>query len=195
MKVFFGLSLRAADKLGEEYKAIYDTINKLGHEHMSDIAVSADSKEFYGMTKDEIKQMNLDLARKIHSSEVMIIEVTTHSLTMGYYLKMALDLNKPVILLHLPEKEPFYFSGLQNERLQIVEYTLTTLDIELRKALRYASEKIDIRFNLLLSPEMNNYLKWVSRKYDIQKSNFIRMLILEHKEKHTKEFEQEILKK
>ncbi len=192
MKIFFGLSLRAEPRLHDEYHAIYHTIENLGHENLNDIAVNTDPDEFYKMGKAEIEEMNKDLSKKIHSADIVVIEATTHSLTMGYYTKMALDLNKPVIILHLPGNTPFYFSGIEHDRLQIVEYTLDSLVENLQNAINFAQEKIDVRFNLFISPEINNYLNWVSKKFDIQKSPFIRTLIIEHMKAHQVEYSKEL---
>lgn len=113
---------------------------------------------------------------------------------MGFYVKMALDLDKPTIILYQPNYKPYYFSGIQNERLQIVEYTYDTIEETLKDALEYAKENLDIRFNLFIAQELNDYLKWVAKKHHMPRSNFVRNLIMDHKKANLQEYEGDLRK-
>ncbi len=188
MKVFFGVSLRAVEKQRKEFTLIYKTIEKIGFEHLNDLPLMKEPDKFYKMSDDEIKESYKDLNSKINRADILIIETTIHSLTMGYFIKMALDLNKPVIILHLPNCRPYFFSGIENDKLQILEYSLDTLSEVLKPALAYASEKTDVRFNFFLNSEINNYLKWATQESDTQKSNFVREFIIEHRNKKYKRY-------
>lgn len=108
------------------------------------------------------------------------MEASIHSLSMGYILEKALSLNKQVILLHQPGKEPFFFTGLASENLQIIDYTLSNIPAVLSEAFSYATDQQDIRFNLLISPTIANYLSDISRNENVSKAGFVRQLIKQH---------------
>ena len=194
MKIFFGVSLRAAKKFKVHYAKIFDLIHKLGHINLNELPVIENPDSFYTMNESEIKQTHIRLSLKIKQADVIIIETTTHSLTMGYYVKMALDLDKPVIILYQKNSKPYYFSGIENDKLQLVEYSLDNLKDVLSFALNYAKENLDIRFNLFIASELNEYLKWAAGKQHMARSNFVRNLIIEHKKEHIKEYEDDLKK-
>ncbi|MDQ3239504.1 MAG: hypothetical protein M3P33_03195 [bacterium] len=188
MEIFFGVSLRAVEKQRKEFDFIYNTLKNLGFEHLNDLPLMQEPKKFYEMTSEQILHSYKDLNSKIHRAKIVVIEATIHSLTMGFFIKMALELNKPLIVLHLPGCKPYLFSGIENDKLQIVEYTLETLPEVLKLALDYASEKTDVRFNFFINSEVSNYLKWAAQESDTQKSNFVRELIIEHRTKNYKKY-------
>lgn len=194
MKIFFGISPRALDKYKSEYSKIYNLIEKLGHENLNDIPVKSNPLEFYKKNLDEVQDMYVDLTAKLKRADIVIIESTIHSLTMGFYIKMALDLDKPTIILHLPGSEPFFFAGIQNPRLQILEYEVNTLHEVLKHGIKYASENLDTRFNLFLSPELYNYLKWAAMRDQAQRATLIRNLLLKHKDEHLEEYLEDLKK-
>jgi hypothetical protein len=194
MKVFFAVSPRALKKYQLEYRKIYYRIEALGHENINDVVINVDPVEFYQQTPDEVQDMYIDLTRKLRSAEIVIIDATIHSLAMGFYIKMAVDLDKPTIILHQPDNAPFFFQGIQNERLQIVEYTYDTIEETLKDALEYAKENLDIRFNLFIAQELNDYLKWVAKKHHMPRSNFVRNLIMDHKKANLQEYEADLKK-
>jgi hypothetical protein len=161
---------------------------------LNDIPITADPDKFYNLSSDEVNDMYVELTGKLKKADVVIVESTIHSLTMGFYIKMSLDLDKPTIILHLPGSAPFFFEGIQNERLQILEYTMESLSEVLKHAFKYASENIDTRFNLFLSSDLYNYLRWVTRRYNTQKSNYIRGLLLKDKDQHQNEYLEDLKK-
>lgn len=194
MKVFFAVSLRVSSKYAREYKQIYNLIEKFGFKNLNDLPVMEDPEKFYQLDEESLAQVHINLSGKLKSADIVVIDATIHSLTMGFYIKMALDLDKPTIILHQPGSKPYYFSAIQNERLQILEYTQQTLSEVLKHGLSYASENTDSRFNLFLSSDLYNYLKWVARRYNTQKSNYIRSLLLKDKDQHLAEYKEDLKK-
>lgn len=194
MKIFFAVSPRAIAEYKNEYRSIYETLRNLGHEHLNDIPINADPNTFYQLEEEEISKMYRELMGKIRQADVIVVDTTIHSLTMGYYIKAALDLEKPVIILYTKGNKPFFFSGIENDKLQIVEYSRENLTEMLKQALSYAEENLDVRFNLFLSPELNNYLKWAAQRFNTQRSNLVRNLIIEHKTKYEEEYKEDIKK-
>jgi hypothetical protein len=181
MKIYFASSPRAVKAYKKEFNEIYKIILDLGHTHTSDLMVKVNPRDFYNSSEENKEYIYDETIKKMKAADIFISEVSKHSLAMGFLVDMAMTLDKPIILLHLPEKEPFFFSGIKKENLQIIEYTLETLTEKLECALEYCSNKTQVRFNLMLSPDLNNFLEETAREEAIPKSILIRRLLSEYK--------------
>ena len=100
-----------------------------------------------------------------------------HSMSMGYLVNKALELSKPVIALYTTGHEPFFLTGLDDSRLQIVEYNLNDVEHKVEDAIDYAASQQDTRFNFFVAPKHINFLDWVSQSKKIPRSVFLRKLI------------------
>ncbi|GIK83552.1 MAG: hypothetical protein BroJett025_01740 [Patescibacteria group bacterium] len=177
MKVYFTCSARGTQNFSNSYQKIYETVKKLGHEHTSDYAKDSDPGEVYGYSHEERVSLYEEAIRDLKSSDVVLLEVSTHSLTMGYLMQMALTLGKPVIALHLKDYKPAFAAGIEDDKLQVIEYTNEMLSEVLGDALEYAQSKMDFRFNFFISPAIGNYLDWISKVKKIPRSVYLRNLI------------------
>lgn len=194
MKVFFAVSLRAHLDFAKEYKQIYDLIEKFGYKNLNSLPITNDPKGYYSLSESELLESHITLSKHLKNADIVVIDATIHSLTMGYYIKMALDLDKPTIVLYQPGSKPYYFSAIQNDRLQILEYTSETLPMVLKGGLDYAREDINIRFNLFLTSDLYNYLKWAAKQEELQSSSFIRNLLVQHRNAHLEQYENDLKK-
>jgi predicted DNA binding CopG/RHH family protein len=71
-------------------------------------------------------------------------------------------------------------TGIEDEKLIIRSYTEKNLKKILKEAIDLARQRSDKRFNFFISQKLLNYLESISKKEGINKSTFIRNLILEH---------------
>lgn len=180
MKVFFTASPRILETHRTELIAIFNEIENSGHTNLSRLVIENDVEAFYNFNAEQRAEHFETTVNHIKSSDIVVMEASIHSLAMGYILEKALSLNKQVILLHMPGKEPFFFTGLTSENLQIIDYTLSNIPAVLSEAFSYATDQQDIRFNLLISPTIANYLSDISRKENVSKAGFVRQLIKQH---------------
>ena len=100
-----------------------------------------------------------------------------HSMSMGYLVNKALELSKPVIALYTTGHEPFFLTGLDDPRLQIVEYNLDNVYEKVEEAVDYANSQQDTRFNFFVSPKHINFMDWIAQNKKIPRSVFLRRLI------------------
>lgn len=177
MKVYFTSSARASKQLKENYRLIFSLVKSLGHTHLDDYKDSDDASKIYFATHEENLRLYKNAMECIRNADVVILEVSTHSLTMGYLLQQGLSMSKPVIALYLQGNKPVFAAGIDNEKLQLVEYTPETLKGELELALQNAQENTDVRFNFFISPAIGRYLDWVSKVKKIPRSVYLRALI------------------
>lgn len=180
MKVFFTASPRILESEGNSLRTIFNEIENLGHDHLSRLVIENNVEAFYKYDeKQRIDYLNAT-TNHIKKADVIVMEATIHSLASGYILEKSLNLNKQVILLHKKGKEPFFFTGIENDNLQIIDYIVENVPAILKEAFDYATTQQDIRFNMLISPKISNYLSDISEKDNVSKASFIRQLIKNH---------------
>ncbi|PIR59676.1 MAG: hypothetical protein COU68_04325 [Candidatus Pacebacteria bacterium CG10_big_fil_rev_8_21_14_0_10_45_6] len=178
MKVFYTTSLRNVAKNRDRLETIYVLIEKLGHTNLDKVLFNIpDSKKFYdGLHKEKLSHYNRMIAC-IKKADVVLLEVSTQSLSMGFILHTALGMNKPVIALHTSGKSPFFVQGIEDKRLRVQEYDLETIEKVLTEALEFAQETFDVRFDFFISPEISMHLDTLARENRVPKSVYLRSLI------------------
>lgn len=125
--------------------------------------------------------------KAINKSEVVVMEISGHSMSMGYILSQTLAQNKPVVVLYKKGMEPIFVRGIVNSKLILAEYDQQNLEEVIVEAIDRAKGLVDVRFNFFVSPRILNYLTWVSEKRRIPKAVFLRHLI-EREMKKEREF-------
>lgn len=182
MNIYFTASARANKDEKQNHELIYETIIKLGHQHIDDYRINKNPNKFY-QSDDNYKQSVYKKALDfVKNADAVVLEVSTHSLTMGYLIKHAIDTHTPIIALHTKNHSPGFIIGIDDESFQLVEYSEKNLVKRLTDALEYLKNLEDVRFNLMLSPKVNNYLTDAAKKHEVSKAHFIRNLILEKKD-------------
>lgn len=185
MKVFYTASLRGVNSYRDRLRGIFDLIEKMGHKNLDNILFNIENDDtFYNSDHEEKIAHFKRMVNLIKQADIVVLEVSTHSLSMGYILHKALEMNKPVIALYQPGKSPFFIQGIEDEKLQVIEYTDNNLEDTLRDAIDYAQGKADVRFNFFISPSIGNYLDWVSKVKKIPRSVYLRGLIEKDMEKN-----------
>lgn len=181
MKIYFTTSARGEKQIEENCKQIHEIIEKLGHSHLDHFFDDMNTQKVYEGSFKSKKKRYLDALKHIRSADAVILEVSTHSLTMGYLLNMALDLNKPVILLHIEGHLPAFAEGIENNKLQIWEYSTRDIKGTLKESLEIAKKESNIRYNLFLNQDQYLYLQQLADKGNRSKSEVIRELIDTHR--------------
>lgn len=180
-KIFFNSSARGSSEAEANCKKIYRYLSSFSNYNLTyDTFGDGNSKEFYSFSRSRIKAIFLRATEALKNSDLCILEISTHSLSQGYLLEKALEEGKPTIALHLPNCLPVFVAGIHDSRLQVVEYTSENLIAVLEEAINYASEEFDIRFNMMLSPTLNNYLKELAKQKNVSRSSCVRALIREN---------------
>ena len=187
MKVYFTGSPRALKTLQNEHQAIFDSLKKLGHTQLSDFIITADPDGFYKSEYAAATKHYQRTMRYVKEAEVVIVEVSTHSMSLGFIVNEALGQGKQVIALYLPDHNPFFFANIINEKLQVIEYTIDNLEDKLTRALHKVQETMDTRFNFFIPADINRYLDWISQSRKLPRAVFIRNL-LEKEMKHDKDY-------
>ncbi|MBU1085804.1 MAG: hypothetical protein ABIJ43_02285 [Candidatus Beckwithbacteria bacterium] len=179
MKVFFAASPKGLTEFREEYNKIYKTIEELGHKNVTDIAISVEPEDHYKISQDKLRKHYKKVIDSIKKADVVIIEGSISSLAVGYVVDRAIESSKPVVILHTSGREPFFLTAINNDKVQVIEYTATNAKKQLATSINYAQEQMDTRFNFFISSKIGNYLDWIAKKRKVPRAVYLRKLIQE----------------
>ncbi len=183
MKAHFTCSTNEFEEHFELYKTIRKVILQIG------IKITRDwIYEEISLRKKGIKRYSVDVYEKtiqaILDADVVIIEGSIPSFHIGHQITIALQKNKPVLLLTQKLEEgkwPFIttFHNEHNKRnlLHVKKYTKRSLKTIIKRFLKEYKKGPLVRFNLFLDNTVDSYLDWASFTYRKSKSEIIRDLI------------------
>jgi len=180
MKIFFCASVHGKPKFESEYRLIEIRVKSLGHELVADHIFKNDSVTMETWTTKQHKEFYKLLVDGIKKADAVIAEVSYSSTSVGYLIAMALHAGKPTVVFYSGKEEPNLFRSLEevNEKFQVIRYHSTQ---ELEKEVPFGIEFIlsaqDTRFNFFLTPDLSNYLNWVSKTRKTPRSVYLRDLI------------------
>jgi len=187
--VYFLVSPRIVGKKQEFFSGVYDHLKKK-NKMVSDLVKRLSKMEvgdFYKVPEEEGADRFKRWLGYVKKSDVVVVEVSGHSMTLGYVMGKALELNKPVVALHRKGQKSYFVSGMDSSKLQVVEYDKANVFEVLDKAMDKAKKMIDVRFNFFVNPKILTYLDWVAMNKKIPRSVFLRELV-EKQMKRDKEF-------
>jgi len=168
------------------FAKIYQLVEELGHQNLSDFVLKVDEQDFYS---SDISHFYNQTIKDLKLSDVCIFETTTPSLAIGHLIAVALQHGKPVIALYSGQSAPFFLTGVKDEKIQVINYNEENLKQSLEEAIDYAQEKVDTRFNFFISPSLSHYLDWISSTKKVPRSVYLRQLIEEDREKNKEYYE------
>lgn len=116
-------------------------------------------------------------------ADVVVIEVSFPSTSIGYELARALEWEKPVLALHVEgATSPTILRGRLSEKLILQSYNSYNLEEVIRGGLDFLKKVADVRFTLLLPSRIIRYLDWTATHKKTPRSVFIREMLLERLE-------------
>lgn len=181
MKIYFTASVHAKEErleLAARYNAIVNKLGELGHEVMSDHVLKLEHDFIQNVDDDYRVKYYREMLDKINRADLIFAEVSYSSASIGHEVSVALDKNKPVILVSEQGRMPQIYKAMRDYDIYCVEYKSTDdLLMRLEDEIQNVKEGEDIRFNFLIPPSMVDYLEWVSKSRRIPKSVFIRDLV------------------
>lgn len=181
MNIFFTTSIRGLNKFKQNYDLIYKLINELGHKYIGNYPFTVTTDEVYSYNQNENMELFNSMNKYMKECDLMILEVSQHSVSMGYMIMKLLSMKKPVIALYTKNNNPAFLEGIEDDKFQLVEYNLNNLKKLLKQSIEYAKDGNSSRFNLMLNPDLLNYIDEQAEKENMSKAAFIRNLIKNHR--------------
>ncbi|MDD4106586.1 MAG: hypothetical protein PHX84_01390 [Candidatus Shapirobacteria bacterium] len=164
--------------ISDEHKMVSDKVLKW---------IKTGIKDFSKESIETKKENYLHIIKCIKKADIVVMEISGHSVSMGFILSKAMEENKPVIAMYTSDMDPVFVKGIVNSKLILAEYKKENLEQVILASINKAKCLVDMRFNFFVSPKILNYLDWVAQKRMIPKSVFLRHLI-EREMKKDREF-------
>lgn len=162
-----------------DFERICSLIKGLGHELVTDHVLKRTWADIENEDAEESKLMTKKLHGWIQKADVVIFEVSTPSVSIGYEVALAFTNYIPVILLYREKtgQVPHGLKGIDNELLQMLPYNDDSLPDTLALALDYAQNQITKRVYITLTVPLLRYLDWIERTHKLNVSMYMRLLI------------------
>ena len=177
MKIYFTASIGGMYEFENNYREIVNDLESLGHEiiarHIFNVTSQKLAKESIKEREEHYKQ----LRKWLVSCDIVVIEASHPSTNVGFEISMALERDKPVLVLHIKGRVPVLLLGLNTNKLRIVEYSLPELSHILETNIDGLSHLSDTRFNFFISKSIVSYLDWIARKRRLPRAVYLRQLI------------------
>ena len=196
MKVHFACSTSELETYKNNYLKICNLIKEMGHTITRDWLEEAiqlvKEKKVGSLDREDVYNK---VVSSILASDVVVIEGTVASFSVGHQITLGLSKNKPTLFLiskqeakkNIKVKNSF-LAGINSPLLKVVEYDDSNLADTLNDFLNNNGGRPVVKFNIVLTKEIENYLDWVSFTNKVNKSEFIRNLILKHMKDDDKQY-------
>jgi len=177
MNVYFTASIVGKKKYLEHYRHIIDVVRKSGHTITSDHIIDSEPEQKINLQSEQKReQFHKKLKKWIMDSQCMIVETSFPSISVGFEISLALNLNKPVLVLYTNEA-PTLLSGYNDEKLICEQYDFNTASGIIEDFLNYVKGTSEHRFTFFITTGMNKFLDDISKKKKMPKSVYLRQLI------------------
>jgi hypothetical protein len=176
MNVYFTASIVGKKKYLAHYQSIIDVVKKEGHSIKADHILNASENQINMQSEHKREQFHKKLKKWIMDAQCMIVETSFPSISVGFEISLALNLNKPVLVLFTDEA-PTLLSGYNDEKMICQQYTPATVEDIVQDFLHYVKGTSEHRFTFFITTEMNQFLEEISTNNKIPKSVYLRQLI------------------
>ena len=178
MVVFFTCSAKGMAKFGLFYKNARSTILSLGHKINRDWIDHSINLAKRGILEKSTDTHYSNVVAAIMTADAVIVDSTVPSMAIGHQATLALQNDKPVLLLKLKQKgvnmDKLFIEGSGAKNLEVFEYSTPS---QMKNIVEIFFKKYETRpkkrFNLVLTGYLNNYLSWASFFYKKTKTDLI----------------------
>ncbi len=183
MTIFFTCSTKEINKYKEYYKEIRHSILKLGHKINRDWILESIKVHGSGgvdLTPSEAYDLVLSA---ILTADIVIVDATVRSMSIGHQISFALSKNKPVLVLRYAGSDgnldDLFINNDKSSFLTIKKYTEKENLLSIIKDYLDNESSPKTRFNLVMNKNQNKYIEWAAFKYDKSKTDIIQEAIEE----------------
>lgn len=184
MRIYYFVS-RGEKQLRKSHYHIYDLLHEMGVDIFSNVPCFQNGK----MSRQELRELEQTGDLLIGKMNGLIIEGSHFSGEIGYFLALALGQKRQVLYLHeegtrVNHMLTFILKEYPvGHLISIMSYTRANIfekiqDFISRIELPGKREKASIKFTLRITPRIERYLIWKSRKLRMSKADFLRERVL-----------------
>lgn len=177
MIVYFTASIVGKKQYLANYLKIIEIIKSKHYQIISDHIINATVEQIRMEKREDRLRFQKQLEKWITSCDFMIADTSFPSISVGYEISLALQRNKPVLVLYSTGDPPSLIGEHIDEKLVCEKYNSFTLKEIIDDFLNYIKGTADTRFTFFITPHIAAYLEKVSRKEKLPKSVYLRKLI------------------
>ena len=183
MRVYFFSPPISSTDLNDNYKTIVGTLRRAGV-----FVVASSDENNTDFKKEDLERMNESGEILLDKMDCFIIEASKPDQEIGYLLAYAISQKKPLLYLYqkgTPEKVAHGYLTKKNtpDYIRMQSYArreldaIVTLFINEVGSGKGVKERPKIKFTLRITPRMERYLDWKSKKLKKTKADFLRKFI------------------
>jgi len=180
MKVYFTASTADFNKYKDDYFAIRDFLIVENHTLTRDWLkhtgerIKAKKSDVYN-----IREIYKKCMIAINKADLVIIEDTVSNFSTGHQITVALQKQKPTLVLWQGEKHrhfnTMFIHGIDSDYLETARYTSSDYKKIIRKFVnKYQHIHNKTRFNLVINQSERNYLDWIQLNRGLSRTRVIR---------------------
>lgn len=180
MTIFFTASMHGKPRYEAHYEALVERLKKLGHKVKADHILNVELEEMNTWSDVQDQKYHKQVAEGLKRADAVFADVSYASTSVGYVIASAVQVGKPTVIFYSGQEEPHILRSLEqlSDKVQVVRYnSIDELKDEIPYALEFATNAQDTRFNFFISPDLVNYLNWVSKTKKVPRSVYLRDLI------------------
>jgi hypothetical protein len=177
MNIYFTASLAGKDHYIKNYHAIVDNLKAKGHAVISDHILESTESEVQMSSKDERLKFHAKLEKWLKGCDFIVAETSFPSISVGYEISLALQMNKPVLILYSEGEPPSLLAHHHNDKLVCEKYDLMNVQNILVSFMDYIQGKGEMRFIFFITPQIGMYLDEIAKNEKVPKSVYLRKLI------------------
>lgn len=177
MKIYFSATITDDEQYKSSYKQILNILKQGKHDIYEYGSDQLDTSKILSQSDDEILKIYRELDKFLKQADVYIADISLPSVAIGYEISQAIVMRKPVLAL-INEKSSFQplatIKGNKSRYLELEKYNVDTLPKILKDFMKKSKKKLDSKFILIVSPEIDSYLTWSSQENRIHKAQIVR---------------------
>jgi len=170
MKIYVSLSINQDSNEIKAFMEGIEHLKKLGHNvlYISDI----DKKKL----KENSTKIFANSEKHLKDADIVVAEVSDLDSKVGYEIAKAFSEKKIVIAFEHEDNDKVHpiIHGNNSKNLIHQKYNPKTIIQTMSKAIKEASSKLDSKFILIISPEIDRYLEWSSQTKRMHKAQIVR---------------------
>lgn len=184
MLAYFTASIVGKKHHLAHYTRISELFGNFNVEMIDEHILGVSERDIQIQTKEKRLAFHKQLEDWINSADFLVAETSFPSISVGYEISMALDRNKPVLLLYSEGDPPSLFAYHESEKIVCERYTDETLPSIISDFLHFVRGGADTRFTFFISSKQAAYLTKMGKKNRVPKSVYLRSLIDTDMKKH-----------
>jgi len=177
MKVNFAGAITDNAAAKKRYALIKESVVKNGstvtqrqHEKLS-------TQEILKRTDKEIQESYKIITKSMKSADVFIADITLPDVGVGLEIAQAMEERKPTLVLRYRKEKETPIANIKANKSKLMsykEYDEDNLEDIIKSFLDESKDKLDTKFILIISPDIDKYLKWASEEYRQHKAQIVR---------------------